>query len=139
MLPGASRSFPALPGASRRAAGAARLSCATVRWSTPPPPRVRNKVKGSKKTSLFGSILSLYPLLVLNKLLAWYYNITSELHYKNLYYHTNKIEMCVCLYQCPSVCLCVCLFKCLLRLGERINGHAKFYLEVVWECQRNTK
>ena len=30
----------------------------------PPPPRVRNKVKGLKKTPLFWSILSLYPLLL---------------------------------------------------------------------------
>ena len=56
-----------LRGAVRRCGDAARLSCATVRWSTPPPPRVRNKVKGSKKTSLFWSILSLYPLLAIPK------------------------------------------------------------------------
>ena len=54
---------------ARAARHYARLPCATFLrdGSVVNPPRVRNKVKGSKKTSLFGSILSLYPLLIQHK------------------------------------------------------------------------
>ena len=61
MLPGASRSFPALPGASRRAAGAARLSCATVRWSTPLGLGIR--VRDLKKPTFLVYIISISPTL----------------------------------------------------------------------------
>ena len=63
----ASRRCSALPGAVRCCGCcAAFLRDGSV---VNPPPRVRNKVKGSKKTSLFWSILSLYPLLPLHSTL----------------------------------------------------------------------
>ena len=44
----------------------ARLNCATVRWST--PPRVRNKVKGSKKPHFFDMNYLLIPYCHTQKL-----------------------------------------------------------------------
>ena len=59
--------------------------------------------------------------------LIWQTHIYKE-HYT---YHANQIEMCVY----TSVCVFVCLFVCMLLLGERLDGLAQFFLEVVGKVQ----